>query len=112
VATVSTKQILRKEVMEMYKTFGKFNYDIYPVGKVYHIKEFIRLYEENQIAPTGGTIAEILVNGEMTNIILHNWSCYPDDNDYTQIYLAQLDDIEDKVEIVWCAKKIKYGRNK
>jgi hypothetical protein len=94
----------------MYKTFGKFNYDVYPVGKVYHIKEFIRLYEENKIVPTGGTIAEILINGEMTNIILNNWSCYPDGDDYTQVYLAQLEDTKDKVEIVWCAKKIRRGR--
>ena len=93
-------------MIKTFETYKDFNYDLYPVGKVYKIKDFIEMVGTRKITPHTGTIAEVLADGKFTSIHLRNWNMYPLIDELISIfYLSELEDFTEKIEIVWVAKK-------
>jgi hypothetical protein len=89
----------------MYRKIEPYKYDLYYKATVYSFQDFIELNERREITSQDGTISEVIVGGYSTNILIANWDMWQIDEDAEVLYLYQLKDIPEKVEIAWVGKK-------
>jgi hypothetical protein len=89
----------------MIRKIEPFDYN-YPFGKTYPLETFFKMIEERKITPNTGTIAEVIINGYVTNVLIENWNMYQVDEDFEILSLRELEiQAGGKVEICWVEKK-------
>jgi len=88
----------------MIRKIERFNYST-PFGRVYSLPDFFAQVEKRKITPQMGTISEVLIDGQVTNILIENWDMYQIDPDCEIMSLREFEKLDGLKEILWIAKK-------